>query len=1458
MQLEYRLRIRDASTSLNPEGTTDALTFTSIAGGTNPYISEVPSGDGAEFNPLTGSVREGAYTVRVIDPITGTDGTGTIRLITNALEDAGYRQQLLSRRCYVEFRQNGGAWQTLTAGYLTSIRLVSALEYEFAIGDSRRIGLNRKIFTGGLPSGAGRGCLFGGPIINGFLNIEDRGGWTFRVVDVSSRQIACTFVSGYADSHAATTTKVKEAKRQPKDSHIAPMDAQALKYVADTTLPGMTSKRAYPGLRLKLSVNGVANAGAHVPVPAVRIIGGEQLVSDVPRIPDHALVFQWDTTAGGAAPAVGDILRVHCFVDAVSEDSPVYVDAHPVDILTALWDDSDPAVQYPSPIPYDAVSAAAVKARIGADVRLALRITEPQTLDDFIQRAIFAPFGVSARWNASGQLELFHTRLKDAGTPALTINTADLRSADPVIFDVSEASVVTGLTIGQEVYKPAPEGATDAALPSDGILVARQRVVSQQADATAFGTKEVTIEIPGMVHLVDSTESDMSALVAATALEMFDRFGRGAPSAEVDLLATAAAAAAKIGDELYLQAPHYPNRNYRVGESSVGARIMQLVQRTEAPEGPRFKLVDAGLAQQPVVPAAVITVAASGSDPRTVAEFTITNAAAINATAVLIVAVEWATGALSPAGNGQDFARYAAASCPTAAVPLPPVTPGSKVWVRARTEQAGRRPSAWTAWSSVTLTAMTAPSALAVSSIKKTAATLTWTNGSATDDVEVFVYEGAAPPADWRLYRVARLAAGSTRTVVRSLAGPGITYQVAVCHVTASGQRSTFATASVTTNSTLDGCPRPAGMFVMANRESAAGVTGIALALWAADTTLDIAIERAPDSGGSPGAFVEIARVPGTTSVFVDELPSDGAIYWYQIRHSAGGLGDSSYTAAQSGTPGGIPAGLVRPPAVDPIIEVSDTQTGTTGTTTLTVTDPQGRVTLVEFRTQTDPAAWSAWTPDASVPYSTTVTIPTGSGQWARIGYRVTGYDGLGTERVVAAGTELFDLNTSSDITVIDISFTHDGAAIVKVTGDSDTASIRVAVSTSAYPAAATVRAATAQNTRQYEATFPGPYNIGTRLYVSAFGYTAAGGGGTESDKMDFSAVREGQDVRVQEKLSESGTTGTVQLITTDPNGRISAWEYRTQTGRGAWSAWAAMTNTSPNNYEASVTIGEKVPSKIGWRIIGTSLTGQIGVGLFENVVTFAMGPVPMEPVIEATVREDGKVDVAVIGDSDTASLQVGFSTVSQAAADAALGSTVNARQTVFSYVGTLTLGQQGYVSVKAFSGTGASGSGSIVAQAQVYGYNGAKNAKLMNLSAGHARGYEDSNVVQSSGYCYASRLASETFSMAVLDFELPEGCTITAVETNLYDDGSMGTRAKTILWRLDSAGAYTDLTPSPLTAGTSGWQQIGVSGLSESTTGNRYMLITYFYPATSGTQDSQRMAGGKITYNSPNTGRTL
>lgn len=160
----YRLTIRNASTVANPDGTADELVLTSDPVGTNPYIAAPPSGDGAEVDPLTGAVRTGAYVVEVVDADTGTDATGTLRVVTNKLEDATFRQQLLSRRAYVDVIR-AGVSSRLVAGYISSVRLVSPMRYAITVGDTRRVERTQTIFQGAALGGyTTRGCITGGPI----------------------------------------------------------------------------------------------------------------------------------------------------------------------------------------------------------------------------------------------------------------------------------------------------------------------------------------------------------------------------------------------------------------------------------------------------------------------------------------------------------------------------------------------------------------------------------------------------------------------------------------------------------------------------------------------------------------------------------------------------------------------------------------------------------------------------------------------------------------------------------------------------------------------------------------------------------------------------------------------------------------------------------------------------------------------------------------------------------------------------------------------------------------------------------------------------------------------------------------------------------------------------------------------------------------------------------------------
>lgn len=321
--------------------------------------------------------------------------------------------------------------------------------------------------------------------------------------------------------------------------------------------------------------------------------------------------------------------------------------------------------------------------------------------------------------------------------------------------------------------------------------------------------------------------------------------------------------------------------------------------------------------------------------------------------------------------------------------------------------------------------------------------------------------------------------------------------------------------------------------------------SGIGVGLYGVDVTSDLEIERAPDSAGSPdtGNAETIAIVPPGTGVWVDELPRDGARRHYRIR-AVGQLGTASaWTPWVSAIPGPLPNKVLRPAPAAPVIKRARSVSGTTGTLTLGIVDPQARLTLVEFRTKVGAGSYSSWATDSAVPYETTVSIVPGSR--SLIGYRVSGYDADGLLRVLAEGEETYDGTHLVAMLSLSASFDEDGALRVRAIGDQNTGSIRVAVSTSAFPSSGTVGGVTAVDGRQSEWTFAGPYALGQAVYISALAYTEAAGAGTATDKIDTLTYR-----------ANSATSKTVRLPAAAVfTPFLSSGEFSVANGYYSWTA---------------------------------------------------------------------------------------------------------------------------------------------------------------------------------------------------------------------------------------------------------------------------------------------------------------
>ncbi len=75
-------------------------------------------------------------------------------------------------------------------------------------------------------------------------------------------------------------------------------------------------------------------------------------------------------------------------------------------------------------------------------------------------------------------------------------------------------------------------------------------------------------------------------------------------------------------------------------------------------------------------------------------------------------------------------------------------------------------------------------------------------------------------------------------------------------------------------------------------------VTGVLLALYG-DPGFNMNIERAPDVGGAPGAFVSIITgLPAGTPTFFDHEPLGSGPFWYRMTQSAPGYTTSAYSPA--------------------------------------------------------------------------------------------------------------------------------------------------------------------------------------------------------------------------------------------------------------------------------------------------------------------------------------------------------------------------------------------------------------------------------------------------------------------------------------------------------------------------------------------------------------------------------
>jgi hypothetical protein len=706
----YRLRIRSA------DDTTNALVLSSYPGDDNPYIVRNPSGDGESFDPISGAPTTGSYSVVVADPET----SAFTRPITAMLADALARQQLLMRKAWVEQSEDGSAWDTLVVGYVTAIRLITAIEFEFAIGQSRRIEKSRTVWREATEEFPGITSVIGGPVIGDFINdsfLKDWGGWIMEVDEDTAVHTKLALVTGFdprkpdpdgdgiLDTFTSTSTAIADFTNDWARPFFEPTTAYAASNIVGY----------FPGLRALLIPTGGGDPVTLVPLARPKTgvgvwynpagSGGDKLTGFGTS---QLYLPKEDINGDPFDPALTTEYEVYVYAVAVSEKNPLHIYEHPVD----LWE----KLRIEAGIEYDATVLPALKALLGDSLRVALRVRSPMKLSDADQKIIYGPFRLSSRIE-DGKEVLFSTDTTDNAVPETTITLAHLRSYDSTVFDLDESTVVTDLTIKtkrivQWTSEEADQPEIDSLISRDGY----PETIQNSDDDIPAGTEneQVIGDIPGMIWDDIAGAVSMQTFLTNRGFELFERAGRGLIRCELECLPSVTK---KVGEEVLIDLPHMPAAV--VGESPVSQRSpdgmtphpfdpqpFQIIQRTENAEGPSLVLVNSLSTEvaDSVLPEFTLDVATI--DNGMYGHVIITNADDLNG-ADLNCRCDYAIGPTEPDdGAGTHFTTILSAfmTNPTFGFDVGPVEENATLWVQLRAEAPGFRPGAYTAWQSVDLT----------------------------------------------------------------------------------------------------------------------------------------------------------------------------------------------------------------------------------------------------------------------------------------------------------------------------------------------------------------------------------------------------------------------------------------------------------------------------------------------------------------------------------------------------------------------------------------------------------------------------------------------------------------------------------------------------------------------------------------------------------------------------------
>lgn len=1086
-----------------------------------PYL-DIVTGRKAKLDPLERSTDLGQLSLLLLDKrleATLNNESNLTRWFTGFIGDADGKNALFGCRVEVdEYIQ--GVWTRYFTGRVADVELEDALTARLEVADLSE-DMDCDVFVGGLPHASVHSWAWPQPCVP--LGVP---------VDYGDFEAVDYFVGYESNVHDGASSGLFVSAKRARSASVT----QAFVDLADSR--GITpGDDLWPWPTLFFNggqVAAVLSDGTTLPVTEVYLHGASDATDQHYRV------------LGCWSPEIGEYLSASPAQDwrlistaPPTEAFPMMIgDVHLAVLWKALLDgkfgylDQDTGAVLRS----FTVDTARFAAMAADDTLPVLRMPVPGKgkLLDWIEENICKPHSMGWRLDPDGTYVPLDLRLGGpaALSTATAISDSELVLAEDAVRWTSTArDAVTRVKSNYYVdqFYSTDEENNKGEFPSiNNCFFKTATIPFQDVDnsgrAQDIGDKPTDIEVLSArvcanVHGQITGIRDVIQYLTRVTTELRAPFKSGSTYITIKVIRQFAEGIVDIGTFLTLNISKQPNQstNLRGGE-----RLALCVSKQDDGAVSTLEMLDLGAIAQPDAPL-LDNLRLSTSTPTSVALVDVTPNALNMPVAIEIAITDVAVGT-APAETSALWTPAHYISNRIFVNTVGPYTatifalpPGMRVWVRGRSVPGGTDgyavPSVWVAADPdhIDMASLGSATGFTVTPTSATTADAAWTNpATAYMSSLILLREGATVSSLSFPRDVYTLVPKGSTTYQFAGLKPGTSYAAAICYLGASGgDFTTIVGDTFTQPAAGTDVPRMAGIWAGLppnTQPPPTGDTGVIVSLFPSDTRFGMEVQRAADDGTGDepdvGTAVSLdADIAGTEQTYFDPLALDGVQRWYRARHISG----LEWTCWRKATPTRVPVPVVRVPPVLPTYRETKFSVLGLGTLILVITDTQCRITLVEYKTQVGNGAESAYSTITGVPFvggggaTYGLSVPLAE-EGSSITYKVTGYDTDGVERVLVERTVVFAGGAGLPPGLATISFSinqQTGSVDMTVVGTSASLSHKYLVSTSAFPAEATVLASGTVLDGRVATTNIGTLAPGQRFYVTLVSYDGASGTGS-------------------------------------------------------------------------------------------------------------------------------------------------------------------------------------------------------------------------------------------------------------------------------------------------------------------------------------------------------------------------